>query len=66
MASASELGVNAAAQAIATTAAPGKRTNLVRLGFVDDLGFFVNDSDEDGRHDLCTSPGDSEKAGAKG
>ena len=46
--------MNAAAQALATTAAPGRRTNLVRLGFVDDLGFFVNDSDEDGRHDLCT------------
>jgi len=50
--SAAALGAQAAA--VAAAKRPPQRTDLVRLGYVDDLGFFVNDSDGDGRHDLCT------------
>jgi len=50
--SAAALGAQAAA--VAAAKRPSQRTDLVRLGYVDDLGFFVNDSDGDGWHDLCT------------
>jgi hypothetical protein len=53
VATATDLGLQAAAQAV-PQGAPARRGQIVRLGYVDDLGFFVNDSDEDGRHDLCT------------
>jgi len=49
--SAAALGAQAAA--VAAAKRPPQRTDLVRLGYVDDLGFFVNDSDGDGWHDLC-------------